>query len=98
QRALPSLGPEGAAITVRATRAARYENRMRRRSLQILMAGVAVIAAVALLPSAVRGQSARTLRSPHDFAGIRAPAARPAAPFVEAGMVLQHPGCPTCHP
>jgi len=62
------------------------------------MAGVAVIAAVALLPSAVRGQSARTLRSPHDFAGIRDPAARSAALFVEAGKVLQHPRCLNCHP
>ena len=42
--------------------------------------------------------AATPLRPPSAFAGIRDPAARSAALFVEAGKVLQHPRCLNCHP
>ena len=67
---------------------------------ELVIAGVAAVAAtaVALAPPAPRAQPGRTLRAPAAFAGIRDPAVRSAALFVEAGNVLRHPRCLNCHP
>lgn len=71
---------------------------MRRRvRLVVALASVAAMAA-GLGASVVRAQESRALRPPSAFAGIRDPAARSAALFVEAGKVLQHPRCLNCHP
>ena len=59
---------------------------------------VGLAAVTGLSASAVFAQGSRALRSPSAFAGIRDPAARSAALFVEAGKVLQHPRCLNCHP
>jgi hypothetical protein len=66
----------------------------------LVIAGAAVLVgtATALAPLAARAQAGRALRAPSAFAGIRDPAARSAALFVEAGKVLQHPRCLNCHP
>src|SRR5438552_3323113 len=40
----------------------------------------------------------RTLRAPSAFASIADPTARAMALFVEAGKVLRHPRCLSCHP
>jgi hypothetical protein len=66
----------------------------------LVIAGAAVLVgtATALAPLAARAQVGRALRAPSAFAGIRDPAARSAALFVEAGKVLQHPRCLNCHP
>jgi hypothetical protein len=68
------------------------------RAVAITAAGLAAVALVALMPRAVPAQAGRELRGPSAFAGIREPAARSAALFVEAGKVLQHPRCLNCHP
>ena len=59
---------------------------------------VVAMTAAALAPAHARAQTARTLRAPSAFAGIRDPAARSAALFTEAGKVLRHPRCLNCHP
>jgi hypothetical protein len=59
---------------------------------------IALAAVTGLGAPAVLAQGSRTLRAPSAFAGIRDPAARSAALFVEAGKVLQHPRCLNCHP
>jgi len=66
----------------------------------LVIAGAAVLVgtATALAPLVARAQAGRALRAPSAFAGIRDPAARSAALFVEAGKVLQHPRCLNCHP
>jgi hypothetical protein len=70
-----------------------------RRRLALVAALVALTAMAAGLGASVaRAQDSRALRPPSAFAGIRDPAARSAALFVEAGKVLQHPRCLNCHP
>ena len=59
---------------------------------------VVAMTAAALAPPHARAQTARALRAPSAFAGIRDPAARSAALFTEAGKVLRHPRCLNCHP
>lgn len=66
----------------------------------VVLVGVAALAttAAALAQPGPRAPADRALRAPSAFAGIRDPAARAAALFVEAGKVLQHPRCLNCHP
>jgi hypothetical protein len=65
----------------------------------LVVAAAAALAAAALLPwGTARAQADRPLRAPSAFAGLRDPAARSAALFIEAGRVLQHPRCLNCHP
>lgn len=67
-------------------------------ALVIVRLTAVVAIAGALAPSAACAQAGRTLRAPSAFDGIRAPVARSAALFTEAGKVLQHPRCLNCHP
>jgi len=72
---------------------------MRPRVVLVTVGFMAVVAtAAALAPLAARAEGNRTLRAPSAFAGLRDPAARSAAFFVEAGRVLRHPRCLNCHP
>ncbi|TMB85843.1 MAG: Isoquinoline 1-oxidoreductase subunit [Chloroflexi bacterium] len=68
------------------------------RAIAIIAPGVAALAVAVLAASTVRAQTSRELRAPSAFAGIKDPAARSAALFVEAGKVLRHPRCQNCHP
>ena len=63
------------------------------------VAALVVAGAIALIltPRPAGAQAAAELRGPDAFAAIANPAARSAALFVEAGKVLQHQRCRTCH-
>ena len=56
------------------------------------------LAVIAVAATAASAEQHRTLRAPGAFAGIRDPAERSAALFVEAAKVLRHPRCLNCHP
>jgi hypothetical protein len=72
---------------------------MTRPAALVIVAVTAVAATTtALAPSVARSQGGRTLEAPAAFDGIRDPATRSAAIFIEAGKVLQHPRCLNCHP
>ncbi len=57
-----------------------------------------VVVTVVAATTAATAEQHRTLRAPNAFTGIRDPAERSAALFVEAGKVLRHPRCLNCHP